>query len=379
MKVLITTGIYPPEVGGPATYTKLMEGRLPALGWAVEVLPFRTVRSLPKIIRHLAFAWKALRAGRDADVIYTQDVGSVGFPSLIAAKLLRKPFAVRVPGDYAWEQSTQRFGVTDTIDAFQTKRYGTAVELLRTIQRMIVRHADLVIAPSRYFAELVSAWDHTGRVKAKAIYNGIDFPDVLPSRDEARKASGYADDDRIVMSAGRFVPWKGFLGLIDAVAALHAEDPSWRLVIFGEGPERTALERAIDEHDARAYITLPSEQSRTDMLRSCRAADVFVLNSSFESFSFQTIEMMAAEVPFVGTTAGSVPELVRDGTDGLLVTYGDRTALMNAIRRTVEDAPGARERTKAAAERSHEFTIDRTVRETAAALAAVLPKPHYHG
>lgn len=119
--ILIATGIYPPEVGGPATYTVLVEGELRSRGWNVEVLPFRTVRFLPKVIRHIAYFFLVIIRSINKRYIYAQDVASVGLPALLASRLVFRKFVVRVPGDFAWEQGTQRFG--DTIDDFQNKKY----------------------------------------------------------------------------------------------------------------------------------------------------------------------------------------------------------------------------------------------------------------
>src|SRR3989338_10337762 len=79
-RILIATGVSPPESGGPATYAKLLEERLPSLGFTVSVLPFRAVRHLPKIIRHAAYFWKCLRMARSADMVYALDTVSVGLP-----------------------------------------------------------------------------------------------------------------------------------------------------------------------------------------------------------------------------------------------------------------------------------------------------------
>src|SRR3989344_4474464 len=134
MKIVIATPLYPPDIGGPATYSKLLFDELPKRGVDVTVLSFGEVRALPKIIRHFFYFLKLLKRGRGVDIIFAQDTVSVGFPSLWASKILGKRFFVRVPGDYAWEQATQRYGVTDSVDEFQNKRYGWRVEFLRKIQ-----------------------------------------------------------------------------------------------------------------------------------------------------------------------------------------------------------------------------------------------------
>ena len=98
-KILIATGIYPPDMGGPATYSKLLADELPKRGIEVRVLTFGAVRHLPKVIRHLAYFFKTLSQGREVDIIYAQDPVSVGLPALWAARLLGKRFLLRLGGD----------------------------------------------------------------------------------------------------------------------------------------------------------------------------------------------------------------------------------------------------------------------------------------
>ncbi|MBX4192602.1 hypothetical protein KW798_03930, partial [Candidatus Parcubacteria bacterium] len=121
-KILIATPLYPPESGGPATYAKLIEKELTARGFVVQVLPFSTVAHLPFGVRHVVYFFKVLFSA--AWTVYALDPVSVGFPAALASSMVGKKFLLRVPGDYAWEQGQQRFGVKESLDFFQTKRYG---------------------------------------------------------------------------------------------------------------------------------------------------------------------------------------------------------------------------------------------------------------
>ena len=89
MKLLIATGLYPPEIGGPATYAKLFEERLPRYGIEVSIFPFRTVRHLPPLIRHIVYGWKVFRMSRNADLILVQDSVSTGLPVADESRLFR--------------------------------------------------------------------------------------------------------------------------------------------------------------------------------------------------------------------------------------------------------------------------------------------------
>lgn len=318
MKILIATGVYPPEIGGPATYTALLEQELPKCGHWVFVLPFAVSRHLPKFIRHINYAWKLYEKAKDMDVIFAQDVASVGFPALLVARLRRKIFFVRVPGDYAWEQSVLRYGVTENIDIFQKKSYGVKVETLRSVQKCVTKYADQIITPSNYFKELVADWG-VDRKKITTIYNGVDL-EVLPIKID--KPTAFT-----IVSAGRLVPWKGFISLLEIVKS----NPRWHLVILGDGPERAKLQTLIREYGIEDRVNLRGTVTRPEIFGWCKAADVFVLNTEFESFSYQIVEAMSVGAAIVTTNVGSIPELITSGREGILCRRNDVNCLKEAI------------------------------------------------
>ena len=106
MKILLATPLYPPEIGGPSTYTKMLEENLPEHDIELVVVPYGQVRKYPKIIRHLIFTYKLIRSSRSCNFIYALDPVSVGLPALLASRIVRKPFMLRVPGDYAWNKDS---------------------------------------------------------------------------------------------------------------------------------------------------------------------------------------------------------------------------------------------------------------------------------
>lgn len=348
MRLLIATGLYPPEIGGPATYAKLFEERLPGYGIEVTVLPFQTVRHLPPILRHAAYCWRVIRSARHADAILVQDTVSTGLPVAIAALLLRKKFILRVPGDYAWEQGVQRFGVGDTLDDFQSRSYGIAVALLRAVQRFTVSRATRVIAPSKYLANIVSGWVSN---EVDVVYNGI----VLSERPSPLK------EKNLIVSSGRLVPWKGFNELIDIVS----KHPEWRLKIFGDGPERDELQERVRAMRAEQRIELRGSVPRAELLRAFAEASVFVLNSRYEGLSHTLVEAMSVGTPVVATNVGGNPEVVSDGEHGLLLDANDSAALEHALTRLMADEELRGRLGMAAAKRAEDFSIDMTVEATA--------------
>lgn len=350
MHVLITTGLYPPEIGGPATYTALVERELPKHNVKVSVLPFSRSRHYPKGLRHLHFFWLVLRSAGQANVLYAQDTVSVGLPTLLASRLLGKRFIIRVPGDYAWEQSTQRYGVEDTIDDFQTKRYSLSVEILRALQRYVVNGASVVITPSNYFTALVRGWVKKPE-RAMTIYNGIDLSLSLPAVNK--------EDTFTILSAGRMVPWKGF----DTLISLLVKRPEARLVLIGDGPERTTLEAMAEELGVRERVVFTGVISRDELFSWLARAHLFILNSRFESFSFQVVEAMFAGIPVAVSRVGSLPELVTDGVSGRVFTVDSMEEMQGIIASVQADFVLWQNITTKAKAEAEKFSIDATIKK----------------
>jgi glycosyltransferase involved in cell wall biosynthesis len=362
MKVTIATGLYPPEIGGPATYAAMLEAELPAHGIAVTVVPFRLVRQSPKVIRHVVYAWKLWQKSRQADVVYALDPTSVGLPALLVARLRRKPFLLRVPGDYAWEQGQLRFGVKDTLHDFIEKRYsyGLFVSMLCWLESAVARRARFVIVPSTYMKAVVAKWgvDHQNIV---VIYSVL-FPlEVADTKENIR--NDLAHTYPMILSAGRLVPNKGFVELIKVLARLKRAYPQAQLVIAGDGPGREDLQRVAAEEGVSGSVRLVGQLSKEALGAAIKAADVFVLNTAHEGLSHQLIEVMDIGTPIVTTKVGGNPELITDGVHGFLVPYNDTTALVEATTRVLEH-PESRERmVQTARLRSKDFTKEKVVGE----------------
>ena len=104
------------------------------------------------------------------------------------------------------------------------------------------------------------------------------------------------------------------------------------------GPERAALERRATELGLGERARFLGALGRDEVLRLFRAADASVLSSAWENFPHTLVEALAVGTPVVATAVGGVPEIVRDGENGLLVPAGDPAALAAALRRFLGDA-----------------------------------------
>lgn len=367
MKILLATGLYPPEGGGPATYAALIERELPKYGFHVNVFPFRVVRRWPPVIRHILFFARVLWFGRKHDVIFAQDTISVGLPAMLAAKLLRKPFILRVPGDYAWEQARQRFGVKESIEEFnsengsrkdsenRSRKVVWQVELLKKIQKWVVNCADRVIVPSDYFKNIVLKWVKNNPSKVVRIYNGIELEN---SKSYFRNRNTKLRQ-KTILSAGRLVPWKGFDTLIEMMKDL----PGWRLKIVGDGPQRRVLELKIADYGLKDRVELFGNVPRETLLQLLSEARVFVLNTSFESFSFQIVEAMNAGVPVVATDVCNLNEIIENGKEGILIKPNNKQQIVAAVAKLDENHGFRKKVIENARKKAQMFSIQKTSKE----------------
>jgi glycosyltransferase involved in cell wall biosynthesis len=153
----------------------------------------------------------------------------------------------------------------------------------------------------------------------------------MPPREQLRDELGLEGD--VLVFAGRLGPQKA-LGV-----GLHAlaTTPDVTLVVAGDGPERDALERRVGELGLDGRVRFLGSVPRERVLRLFRAADASLLPSAWENFPHTVVESLAVGCPVIATAVGGVPEVVRDGENGLLVAPGDPDALANAIGRFFAD------------------------------------------
>lgn len=341
MRLVVATPLYPPEIGGPATYAHILAEGLPKHGVEVEVVKFSSVRHLPKVLRHYVYYRRVLKAARRADAVLVLDPVSTGTPALEAARRAGKPLVVKIVGDYAWEQGKQRYGITATLDEFVVAReVPMPVRMLRAAQSRVALGANKIIVPSRYLRGIVEAWGIERR-QIEVIHNAVPV-EALGAVPEAVAAL----PPPLVVTAGRLVPWKGMEGVIEAVAGIQSAS----LAIIGDGPLQQSLARKAEEQlPGRSVLT--GSLAHPDALAAMKSADVFVLNSSYEGLSHLLIEAASLGAPIIATNVGGNPEVVVDEASGLLVPSGDAPALAAAITRVLGDKD-LRDRISAGAKQS---------------------------
>jgi glycosyltransferase involved in cell wall biosynthesis len=176
--------------------------------------------------------------------------------------------------------------------------------------------------------------------RVTSIPTGIDLERFHPGdRAEARRQTGLSATGPIVGIVATLRSWKGHRDLLEAFAALQRTDAT--LAIVGDGPQREALGHAVDALGIGARVIFAG--NRDDVAPWLRAFDVFCLPSyANEGVPQSLMQAMASALPVITTAIGSIPEIVADGINGLIVPPRDASALAAALRALLADG-GRRE------------------------------------
>jgi glycosyltransferase involved in cell wall biosynthesis len=340
VKVVVVSGIWPPDVGGPASHAPALAAALIEAGHTVEAVttadrapdprpyPVRWVargRSAP--LRHLAVVREVRRAARDADRVYATTMVR---RAALGAALARRPLVVKLVADEAYERERRsgRFG--GTLESFQAERGGLRVRMLRLTRTAALRRARRVVVPSAYLREIALGWGLDG-TRVRVVPNPAPEVPVHPTRDEARAALGI--QGVALGTAGRLTPQKALGDALEAVSRVAGV----QLLVLGDGPERVALERRAREIGVADRVRFLGAGTREDVIALFRAVDAALMSSAWENLPHTLLEALAAGTPVIATAVGGIPEVVRDGENGLLVPPSDVAAIASAVERVVSD------------------------------------------
>jgi len=373
MKIVIITGIFPPDIGGPATYVPAIASDLVQRGHRVTVVtlsdavthqdnyPFHLIRLSRqqfKVWRALKTAWCIVRQGRTAEVMF---VNGLALEAVVANALLRKPMVQKIVGDLAWERAAIAGQTRDDFEAFQRTKYGLRLELSKWLRSWWTRRANLIITPSQYLARCVMGWG-IPEERIHVIYNAVECLDHIQP---AQVPLGTALK---LVTVGRLVPWKHVDSLVKVLSQLDEVG----LVVIGDGPERQQLESLASSLGVADRVHFAGQRSKTETYALMAVCDIFVLNSSYEGLPHIVLEAMQFGLPVVATAAGGTPEVVSHQRTGLLIQVGNTAALLSAIQ-NLSQQPQLRETLGTAAKElvRDQFTWEAMVTQTECVLASL--------
>lgn len=329
----MVTGIFPPDIGGPATYVPQMAEALAARGHALSVVtvsdrldhddnhyPFRVVR-LPRLLRKPLRQWLTVRTlireGCQADLLF---VNGLALESALANLWLGKPMVLKVVSDLAWERATALGWESDNFECFQKGRHGLKVEFLKRLRTWWTRQAHQVVVPSHYLSRWVTGWGVPPE-RITVIYNAVELrkglrPAKLPLKTTVN-----------VVTVGRLIPLKRVGQIIETLAPFQEIG----LVVIGDGPERTGLEKLGQKLGMTHRLYFAGQQKQGETLALMAACDLFVLNSTHEGLPHVVLEAMTLGLPIIATAVGGTPEVIQDGKNGKLIGIADNGFLQDTM------------------------------------------------
>jgi glycosyltransferase involved in cell wall biosynthesis len=325
LKIAVVTETFPPEVNGVAMTIDVMVRGMLARGHSVEVMrpaqlsdqyP-RTCTTHPEILsrgiaipgyasmqmglpapRLLAQRWRAVRP----DVVQLVTEGPLGFSAMLVARRLGIPVVSEYHTNFnAYARHYGKSWLTRPVAAYLKYLHNaTAVTL----------------APTDEIAETLRS---SGYARVEVVSRGVDTSLFDPGRrsEALRRIWGARDDDPIVLHVGRLAPEKNLDLLFEAFDSIRAVAPRAKLVMVGDGPERTRLAKQYRGH---FFAGIQRGQS---LAAHYASADVFLYPSLTETFGNVTLEAMASGLSVVAFNYAAARDHIRTEVNGLLARFGD--------------------------------------------------------
>ena len=235
------------------------------------------------------------------------------------------------------------------------------------ILNKVLSYADVIISPSEYYID-ESRFLGKYRDKIVVIPNGINMEDfdIQYSKEECREKLGLPVDENMILFVGNLSPYKGPDVLIRAMSEISKKVPDTKLVFVGRGRMKEELEKLCKNTGVERNVKFAGFVEESLKPLYYKAADVFVLPSMMitESFGIVNLEAMACGVPIVASKIGGVPDVVKDGENGLLAPPKNSEALAEAIIYLLENEEVRRKMGKNGRKKVENYSWDEIANKT---------------
>ena len=315
LKVLLTSGIYPPDKGGPAHFVSIFSKWLASSGARTSVLSLTDKDSTKQeesgvevsLIsrKHMLPIRFFLASISIADPRARKRVvlmNGLFLETLLAKVISRARLVAKVPGDIVWERARNQGLTSLTIDQYQGKERG-GKKLFRILFTKSLRRANHIIAPSLHLKHLIESWGINSD-KISVIRNSVDTELFAPDSSIPKRFD--------VITVCRLVPWKGVDELID-----ECSKRGLSLAVVGDGPERINLEK-LAKGQSRCDVTFLGDVPHKNLPALLNASKIFVLNSHYEGSPHSLIEALSIGMAAIARESTGSAEVINDSVNGLL-------------------------------------------------------------
>ena len=327
MKIFVTVGIFPPDIGGPASFVPKISDLLTKNDHEVEVLCLsdeehgddynygvvRVKRSLPKIIRWPKTIYKMISHGYKADLWF---INGLPMESYIAHKFvsifMRKKIKTirKIVGDWAWERGRNLKLTEDSFDEFQNNKHSMHLEIAKFSRGWTAKKVDMVIVPSEHLKQVVKNWG-VNEDKISVIYNGTKI---------IQNTNNLSSLNTRLISVGRLAPWKNIDTIIESIEKLNKISPNkYTLTLVGDGPTRQELENIIIEKNLQNSVEITGQVSSDEVKNYLKQADIYIQASGYEGLPHVILEAINYNLSVISTPIGGTNEVLNNGKYGWIL------------------------------------------------------------
>lgn len=347
MKIIIATPLYPPEIGGPATYTKEIAEKLKKnhditiVAFADNPTPIDGVRifsiSKKKFLPIRLFLYYRLikNLSKEADIIHAQNPVASGLPAVLAGHKTNTPVVIRFVGDEAWERATlARVTKKNLKDWISSPETNFKSKIIMRIEKYVLKKANLVMTPSKFLKDIVVTGHNINKDKVIINYNAVKQP--------TNKIYNIKTSHKILTTA-RLTSWKGVGGIINAVNILKNKIPDIKLTVAGDGPELENLKKLTTDLKLNNNISFLGNVSRTKTEELRRKSSIYVLNSTYEGLPHTILTSFYTGIPVIATNIPGTNEVAINNETAILVEPNNHKMLAIAIQKLINDTEKQKE------------------------------------
>jgi len=298
MKIILATPIYPPEIGGPATYSQKLKEGLEKKGHEITIVSYRGLMAYPQPLRIFLYFLRLLKNAKGCDLIYSFNLISCGLPACCVSKIARKQFFMRIGGDFLWERAVESGRTQKPLREYYQQKKTQKEKFWIWLAKKIFNKTSKVIFTSRFQQNIYLEVFGIKKEKTTIIQNP--FPET------GGMASRLSSGNYQLLFAGRLLKLKNLDLLIRAFRkVLLRTDKNVTLKIIGDGPERKNLKGG-------ERIIFSPAVSHQDLLEEIRKSYLCVLPSLTEITPNFALECLKLQKPILLTKETEYFEVLKN-------------------------------------------------------------------
>ena len=353
MRVLVTVGIFPPDIGGPATFVpKIAKYFQDELNYEIEILTLsdnknsninddfsvkRIDRNLPIIYRWLKTIFTIYKLGKNKDLIF---VNGLGTETTIANIFLKKKIIRKIVGDPVWERAYSKAKISESFDEFQVKNYGFSISFQKKVRSFSIKKSDIIVTPSQHLKNFILNLGFKNKIEI--INNGLFIPE--------ENTNIFTNDQINITIVSRLVSHKNIEKIIKAISDLNS--PLINLNIIGDGPELNQLQKISLESNNKDNIIFHGKLNRDDINHIFLKSDIYIQASNYEGLPHSLLEAMSYGIPVLCTPVGECKEILGNEDRGYIL---DLPVSKNNIKSKISEIIGEKNIANKKGERGKDF------------------------